>query len=310
MEVNWIDAEVDVQTIRKRGIAVENRLIALDQIDEKASAQNRARRLALDLEHAENIYMAAVSGNAIPKIVVRLVAGRYVIVGGNHRLSAIKKIGGTQLIPVHCVETTDVEFEQLCRILNLNNGKREDAKHVMEDAVDAVVRLGMSHADVAEMYQLSQSSLQNAVRLQSVTQRLSRLSPRQKQAVTPTHVQKLGDLANNDNVLVAAAEFISSTKATGVEVGELAKKARKMPTEADQVAVFNAAKSVKETLSKRAIPRPKRQLFMAWLTNAEKILKGNVTWQSLELLNEEVPEVSERIKSVRKCLGVLLKVDG
>jgi ParB-like chromosome segregation protein Spo0J len=310
MEVNWIDAEVDVQTINKQGVSVVDKEIRIDQIDEKASAQNRARRIALDIEHTESIYLAMLAGNAIPKIVVRQVNNRYVIVGGNHRFSASKKIGEANTLPVHCVETTDVEFEQLCRMLNLNNGLREDASHILEDAVDAVMRLGMNVQTVASMYQIKPSRLSDAVKAYAIKQRLSRLSPRHNQAMTQTHALRLGELAINDNVLKAAAEFVTATRANAAEVGELAKKARKLPTEAAQVDVFVAAKGVKETLSKRSIPRPKRKAFLTWLTSAEKLLKGNVTWQSLELLNEEVPEISERLKSVKKCLNILLRVDG
>jgi hypothetical protein len=309
MKLFWVEDEVDKKTIADLGIDFEDITINVSEIDEKASAQNRARTVAKYPEHVEGIYLSMVEGSAIPKIVVRRVGNKYVIAGGNHRFAAAKK-AGAKTLPVYCVEATDVEFEQLCRVLNLNNGMRASDEENMKSAVDAVVRIGDNMLQVAKRYRVTYSRLQAAVKAHNVSQRLAVLAPKNKGVFTQSHVNKLGDVANNDNVLVAAASYVAATNAPATEIAELARKARSMTTEAEQVNVFTTAAAVSEKMKRATIPRTKRKQFLLWLSNAEKVLKGSVTWQSLELLNEEVPEVSERVKSVRKCLSTLLRVDG
>jgi hypothetical protein len=309
--INWVQSTAEIKKLKDAlGIEVEDAVINSSQIDVKRSAQNRAREQAIHKEHSDKIFRGMSVGDLIPMLIVRLTSTGYVIISGNHRYDAACMMELMFNMPVHVITCTDIEAEQASRILNEINGLPEKREAVVGYAVDAVVRHGRSVEDAAKSYNMSVPALRFHIKIAKYGQRLSILPPRLQNVVSNKHLAALGVFSNNDNILRAAAEYIQVSKATGQEVAAMARRCRRANTEAEQVEIFRAAALACKELSGRKIPRLKRKKFLTWLTSAENMLKENATWGELELVSEEVPEISNRLKYVQKCLNTLLKVSG
>lgn len=308
MNVNWIDDTAGVAVVTAKGITVSDIDISVAEIDKRASAENRARPIPLDKERLDGIRHSYKAGIPVPKIFVRKKGHRYIVAGGNHRLNSLPT--EVRRISVHCMECTDAEFERICRQLNTVVGEGMTKQQRIEAAIDAVERLGDSIKVAADDYGLEVHVLQSAVKHSRTLARLEAISPKSGRHVTRTHARTLGDLANNNNVLRAASNYISEAKPTLDDLKEISRVARKQETEASQVKVFEDAMLAAVSLKSRTIPRHNRKAFLSGLTQLEKTVKGGATWESVELAKEEIPAVKSRVESIRDFFNCLLKGNG
>jgi hypothetical protein len=307
MTINWIDDQAAMAIADSMGVAHSTQIIAVADIDIKLSAQNRARDIPLDESRRDAICHAFQSGIPMPKIFVRAIGAKLVIAGGNHRFSGLP--AGTRSIPVHVTTCTDAEFEVLCRALNTVVGIGMTQQERLRSAADAVDRMKMTQKDAAAVYGIKVSSLEKHLKQSRCERRLASLLPGAKNKMTQTHFARLAELANNDNILKAAAEFVDKAKATADNVGELVAVARTRGTEAEQVQVFcEAAKPFTRGKSVN-VPKRVRQTLIKVLTQIES-LEGKTTWQQLELDPVEVATVTARIAKATNILDCLCKENG
>jgi transposase len=289
------------------GLQHKTSVIEYDDIDIGKSHENRAREIPLDESRLEGIRHAMFEGIPIPKIFVRKVGAKYVIAGGNHRFNSLPK--KTWLIHVHITECTDAEFETFCRALNTVVGVGLSRNERIRCSVDAVERLGMSRKDAAKLYGLTVAAVEQAARKSAVDKRIEAITGRRKTNLTQTHIYKLGELSNNDNILRAAADYVDKSKATTEELSQLACLARKQSTEADQVAIFTKAAEPYQKTKKVTVPRKHKKRFLAGLKQIEIVLDKK-TWQDLEIETVEAESLKERVKKVKDCLNCLCKASG
>jgi hypothetical protein len=306
MRINWVDDDAAKVVLANMGISTHEYIINVSHIDKKASKENRAREIALDESRIDGIRDAAEKGVPIPKIVVRRMGNKYVIAGGNHRFASIN---GSQTIPAHIIECTDHEFEIACRILNTVVGVGISKAERIASAAEAHERLGMTQKAAAELYGVRPNEVSKFLQVSNAQAKAKALMPTLKGNVLQTHIHKLGELANNDNVLRAACTAISETGMSAKEVAEVARQARQLTTEAQQVAAFEKYASERKGVSGKKIPRPNRNLLMSALSQLQK-LKGKKTWESVEVEAWEIEVVREKVKDVVFMLNCLLKGNG
>lgn len=306
MLINWVEDSAARVVLDDIGIEMVDQTISVQQIDKKASRENRARACPLDETRIEGIKCAAQKGVPIPKIVVRRVGAKYIIAGGNHRFSSLN---GQTEIPVHVIEGTDEEFEVACRVLNTVVGVGMTSEERMENAIDAVNRLGLTKQAAADIYGVSPHTLNAAIRTKAIEIKASSLFPHRGRKISKTQIIKLGDIAYNDNVLKAACEMIAATNASSKEVGELAALARTKSTEAEQVAVFEEAAALKRKDAKKIVRRNKRIHFLSLITQVRQL--GAVrTWADLQIESSEADQVKQQIRDAINTLKNLCKVNG
>lgn len=308
MKINWIEDSAGVAIVSAKGIPITDIEIAVSDVDKKASGENRARLNPLDDERCEGILRSYEAGIPMPKIMVRKRGSRYVIAGGNHRFNSLPK--EVTRISVHCIDCTDAEFERICRQLNTVVGEGLTKQERIDDAIDAVERLGDPVKVAAEDYGISVSVLSAAIKQSRALKRLEIINPRCRQVLTATHAKSIGELANNTNVLRAVATYIVDAKPTTNELKELTKKAREQTSEASQIKLFEDATATAVALKTRSIPRKKRKNFLSGLGNLETVLKTGATWSSLEITEEEVASVRNRVERIKDLLNSLLRVNG
>jgi len=307
MAINWIDDAPAMAIADGMGIRHSLATIMISDIDKKKSAENRARDIPLDESRREGIRHSMDSGIPIPKIFVRAVGGEYVIAGGNHRFSGIDL--RTKAIPVHVAFCTDAEFEIFCRALNTVVGVGMTHAERMKAAVDAVNRMGVSRKDAAAIYGVVQKSLEIAVRKAALEYRIESVLPGVRKKITASHLVCLGEMASNDNVLRAAADFVDKSKATVIEFSELAKEAKSKATEADAVAVFEVATMPYKKGKRASVPKRVRKSLLDVLTQIES-LEGKTSWRQLELDPIEIAKVHARILKATSILDSLLRDSG
>jgi hypothetical protein len=306
-EIKWVDDEAAIVVLGDMGMAVEDRTILVRDVNKKASRENRARDLPLDETRVGGIKNAIEKGVPMPKIVMREVGGQYVIAGGNHRFASVN---GVQELPVHVLaDCSDVEFEVACRILNTVVGEGMTQQQRVSSAVDAVERLGFSRKDACELYGVTEDSVKHGIASVAAQRRLASMPPRVRNALKKTHITRLGELANNENILRAAANLVAETKISADELGEIAKVVRGKTTEAAQVLVFEDRMKMGQSQSTRKVPRKTRQKLLSALTTIQQ-LKGKKTWASVEVTKDEVEIFRQNAKDVISILSCLLKVDG
>lgn len=295
-------------TLQKLGIAYMQSTVRISLIDRKASAENRARETPLDKEKVQLIVNAVKAGAPLPSIVLReRKDGRFVVAGGNHRFNAAVALEETS-VTAYVIKCTDAEFETLCRQLNTTEGDGAKASERCKWAAQDILRENITQVEAAERYGLGVSQVATAVRVLRVQNRLDSMMTTGGARLTPTHVNVLGDLSHNDNILQAAAELIADG-AIAKDVQEVAKRARTKNTEAEQVGEFVAALELRRELANKPVRRTKRTTFLAWISNGEKLCK--VTELSeLEILDSEMEAVKERLQAVINCLQCLCKGSG
>ncbi len=314
MKTIWVSDDAAKVVLANLGIICSDVVIDVNEIDLKASRENRARDIPLDESRIDGIKNAAGKGVPMPKIAVRKVTTQnlilkgkpYVIGGGNHRYDALGQY--EKKLPVHVFECTDAEFEIACRVLNtvVGNGMSKDER--VRAAMDSHERLGLSQESVCAIYGVTLPSLKYAISVANMDRRLQALDPKLKSAMTPSHIRKLGDLAKNDNVLRVAATLTKEKGLTTKELDELCMIARNQNTEAQQIAVFER-EMARQDASKILVPKKIRAKFVSALNSIEQ-LKDKKTWESLEISKKEIETFRSQICNVRNILNFLLEENG
>ena len=151
--------------------------------------------------------------------------------------------------------------------------------------------------------------LKNELRKARTELKLAVLAPHAVGKMTQTHCVKLGDLANNDNVLKAAAEFVLKASPSSAQFMELAGEAKSKSTEADQVAVFRTAMEPYEKGKSITIPRNVKKKFLVALASFEHLMERR-SWQALEIQQNETDAIKLRLKDLQSYLNFLCKENG
>jgi hypothetical protein len=307
MEINWIDDEAGIAVLQDVGIDVSDVTIAVDAINRKASAENRARKNPLDESRLDGIRSAYQRRIPVPKIVVRKDPRHgCVIAGGNHRFGALN---GEVVIPVHQIQCTDAEFEMACKLLNTVVGDGMSREDRIANALNDHERLGVDRKTACKVYGIKESALADAIKHREVIARIASLPTKTRDAVTLSHAKALGDLAKNQNVMRAAANAIASTKMSVKDFSNVAREAREANTEAEQVVVFERCSKLYRQDAERVVPRRIKQTFLS-ACGKFKNLKDKKTWESLEFSQAEIPEAKIVAMEVINILNSLCKASG
>lgn len=305
-DVNWVRDDAAVVVLSDIGLPVVDEVVNVNMIDLRKSRENRARKNPLDDTRLDGIKNAIRKGVPIPQIVLRRLNSGYVIAGGNHRFASIN---GARSVPAHVIECSDLEFETVCRLLNTVVGEGMTRDERIESAADAVMRLGLSQVEAATLYGVSPSTVGQAVSAEKAKARMASLPASVRKKVKSSHIRKLGDIANNDNVLRSAMLFIADTKASTADVAEVSKIAKTKTTEAEQVAVFEDAARLRANEKRRVYVRPIRKAFLASVGSLQQ-LRGKQAWSELQIETAEIEIVKKQVKDVITMLQRLCRADG
>ncbi len=109
MKIRWRKNDLEEDMLRRLDLQWEEKEISLDSIDWGASRNNGARLEMPILEELVSDYVLAMqNGDAFPKPVVHSYRGKLpVILSGNQRSEAAKRVDPESKIPVYMLTTDD-----------------------------------------------------------------------------------------------------------------------------------------------------------------------------------------------------------
>lgn len=273
--------------------------VPLSSIDVEASKRNQARLAqAIDPGIVQRYVLAMESGAQFPALVAwKNVAGRYVLIDGNHRLAAMLQVRRAEA-NLFVVQTMDpLVIERLTRTANLLNGYGVSPADALEQACYLVEKLNYVPSSAASLCLVPVKKLTDTIRIRKIRTRLGGL--RSAKQLSDNAVQALGRIPI-DPPLRAAAELVAGAGFSGEETVTLAREICEGTDEGQMLAIVDKVKALPEirerlmrTAGGRLVIRneQRRQLFMA-LTGLNNLLQR---YPSAIALGLTVTERKERL---------------
>jgi len=161
------------QTFVQLRIAYTEVEIGLSEIDWRESQHNGARlHDAIVPKLVEDYTMAMMSGDAFPRIVIRAGSSGYVILSGNQRSEAVRrlveagKLPKTTKIAAYMMQTSDtLLWEIFARSGNVGHGGRSEVQERILHAVYSVQSLGLTAANAAKVFNVNAGTITDAIRV-------------------------------------------------------------------------------------------------------------------------------------------------
>jgi len=311
MRITWKNDDDAIVTVNRMGLKWTYASVQSSSIDEKRSKFNHARKTAIIPDNVDDYADAMGRGDTFPMIVVARIDGdkKLVIAGGNHRYQAAIKNGVTEFDAM-VVECDAAMFSILCPALNLYVGQREDKDVRIDQAADAVIRLGITCRSAADDYRVPANSVNYRVNEKRVAVSAAKLG------ISVDHLQsgylKLLTPIMTDAALLPLAIALCSTKLGVDGVRESLKQARDLPLERDRMAAISQSISDAKriTVSGRVPKQPVRASIMRSLTTiSAAVKKEGATLCSLQISKTEAMEIAAMLEATAMRLLKLARND-
>lgn len=304
MRLNWKNDDDAINTLNRMGVSWSLKTVAVSEIDVRTSRHNHARKKAIIDGNVDDYADAMDRGDVFPKIVIARVDGgkQWLVAGGNHRLAAAIKLGIPEIDAI-VVECDSSMFSLICPALNLYVGQREDRSVRVGQAADAVLRLGITHKQAADEYRVPPASVSHAVNERKIVVAAAKIGIRIDD-MTSSALRSIAPL-ESDAVLLPLAIELAKTKLNTEEVRATVSEARKLPTEADRVAMLRekiqAAKKI--TISGRIQTQPTRTRIMRCVTTLEKAIMNGTTLSQMQVTEDEAKVISQKLTAMSKYVS-------
>jgi hypothetical protein len=255
--------------------------ICLDEVDWDASANNCARLWnPLNEEKIDDYRMAMEDGDVFPMPVVEASATGLVILGGNQRLNAAMRINRQMKLMAYVVRPLlTAQREVIIRSLNSKHGWGSEKEERLAHAVFVVRKHGISTADAAKLFVVSQSSINLRIKVDDTKASLARRSI-DASRLSMTALSAIGSIQDEKHA-TAIAKVAVEHAATGDEVAAAVQSLNSVKSSAEKAKVvkefttsLNAA--VKREPSSGMCKKPRRKKFLAMLESFTVFLEhGN-----------------------------------
>ena len=309
MRIKWKNDDDAIATVNRMGLKWTHAIIQSSNIDERRSKHNHARKTPVIPQNVDDYADAMERGDVFPMIVVARIDGdkKLVIAGGNHRYLAAIKNSVTEFDAM-VVECDAAMFSILCPALNLYVGQREDRNVRVDQAADAVMRLGVTCKSAADDYRVPAASVNHRVNEKRVAVAAA------KMGIRVDHLQsgylKLLTPIMTDAAILPLAIEMCNTKLGVDDVRESLKQARELPLEKDRVAALSQSISDAKriTVSGRVPKQPVRASIMRSLTTiSAAVKKEGVSLCSLQISNTEAWEIATVLEATAMRLHKLAR---
>jgi dGTP triphosphohydrolase len=303
--INWISDVVAEKMLSQLGIGFTRKFLPVSSIDKKRSLQNTARLdVNLDEEHVQSITLGAADRDPIPAIVVWKTTSKnavtYVVAGGNHRLEAMIRLG-ENMIDCYIVEVGESEFNVLCQMLNLANGKSVSDNDRVRYAIDAIDKgICKTQKEASQLFRVNANTLSSHISSRKAFQKLAaRVNSNYKPHV---RVAKILEKVVSDEVHKEAFDFVeSSKKLNRDEVVDVLTSALSKPSEREQIVALQNAKLLNP---ERKIASSIRNDFLKLLRKLDLILDKHKTFSSMDIVDDK-DAVKSQIEGVARKLRSL-----
>jgi hypothetical protein len=176
VDVSWRPDPDAESVIGFVGVEYQEKSISVSDIDWNESANNCARMLnPLNEEKIEDYATCMKAGDTFPAVVVESTPTGFVILGGNQRLNAVKRIGCSNADAYVVRGLTTSQRECLIRSLNARHGWGTGKEERIEHAVYLVKALGVSTQDAARLMVVCPSTIVKRLRVDSTRASLAKI---------------------------------------------------------------------------------------------------------------------------------------
>ncbi len=251
-----VAATVEVEAwLQQRGVQYAPATqIPMNLIDEARSRGNQARREPIVAESVDRFAAAMRSGAVFPPIVVYADAGKLVIIDGNNRQAAARRVGASSILGFTISEETPSELVHLLTVeANSRHGVTPELAWRIQQAF-GLAAMGWPDAQAAE-----------AAGMALATFRTARSAQEADQLARALRVSGFGDLPASAKVALAAvrrdeavfahlARLAVGTSMTTDEIREVTRALKGLPSEAARLEYLAAAGK------ERAASRPVRNV--------------------------------------------------
>lgn len=295
--------------------------VTLEEIDWVASSNNCARLYEpLKDEKIEDYHQSMSRGDIFPMTVLESTAKGLVILGGNQRMSAMKRLTGEPIVVAAYVVRPLAEHmrDVVIRSLNSRHGWGSEKEERIVHAVYMVQKHGIAVSDAAKLMVVSESIILDRMRAESVRVNLARKGVDASKMPTSSLVALAR--VKNEKALIALASTAVKQKATAPQIAATA-KAVEAATSIGEVNKIvkqfdtELQSSVKaETKSASRIKRPRRDRFLRYMETLSHFLErendgtGFSTFAELQCSGDDLDKVRAMAAKITIRLKVITEV--
>lgn len=233
-------SEIYEQALTKQGIKweyVDN--ISIDSINMVKSLSNQARLEESINEDLVVRYMAAdKEGYGFPPLVAwRPGKGSWVLIDGNHRLTAMTR-NKKKTVDAYIVNCTDQKvIDRLTWTFNnIVNGKRLTNEECMEHAISFVRKYAVSAKEAAKEWGVNQHILSSRIRNEESREILKKHNIKITPSLTDSVLKTIIPLRSaGEDLFCKVAEVVCVTGATSDDVEDICRAIKKAPTTNDKI---------------------------------------------------------------------------
>ena len=313
MKREWLKDQRAVNALVACGLRPTLEEIGIGEFDEAASLKNQARDKPIIAELVEAYSIAMGNGVPFPAVVGFRKGDRVIILGGNHRYQAAKKVG-FESIGCYIVKIDDEKImDRIPKVLNVIEGRGLSRQERIASAVREINVYGVTTKDASAIYEISESAIREWQSSMRTAERLGRNNYTAN--LCRDNLVVLGRI-ENDNVLYQAAKIATRAKLTSTELDGIVKHIKSAPkTELAQLdALKEATKGFGCDTDSAASPaRPaesaeKKKKFRHAMTSLENAIRGKRTYAELQITTPaEKAEFDERISELTDSLCSIKK---
>lgn len=279
--------------------------IDIDLIDEKASQKNQARADGVTKSVVDKYIDALRNGDLFPPVVVYKRGDRYIIIDGNHRLTASKRYGAKKIWVYEANPSSSELIELLTAEANSRHGYGVASDWRARQAV-YLVSLGHSVETVANALTMTVHGVRKALRVAETDARAARLGITDFDSLTASTKIRIAGLPT-DAQFVKVVELVRETKfSAGNEFSTFVSDIRRIRSDSEALEFIEEMRKTRlseqsfiPTKSKRRIANPKLQVVTAL---------GSVLALDPEQLNQIFLLAEERTEIARRLGDASLKL--
>lgn len=299
--------------------------IPMDLIDEKRSRTNQARRDSIVTDSVDRYANALRNGAVFPPIVVFPLGGRLVIVDGNNRQAAARRVGREFIQGFVISEETPSELIQLLTIeANAHHGVTPDTGWRVAQAFQ-LVSLGYTDQQAADAVNVNVTAVRVARAVQDAEARARKMKVNGFAELPVAMKQTLGTV-KDDPVFFQAVKVALSTGMSLEQTREMTRMVKAIPSEAQRIdAIAAIAKergleaATKKALGKTSGPgrrthSPKTQLVsgigMLVSVDESALMKAILTKRDRDMVSERLKQLLAKVQAFQGAVNALAIPDG
>lgn len=335
LQLSWYADLKTESDLRRMAVVYDVRSVPLSKIDFRQSQVNGARTGEAILPgKVEDYAQGFRNGDTFPRVVVHKTATGYVILGGNQRCEALRRLVADGALPkdveieAYVVDTTDkLLLEIIARSANVAHGEGMSKEERIQHAMYCVRRLGMTAADASKAFMVSPEIIRIRIKADEMRATLQRAGVEPNRITNDALVSiskldfdesaqvKVGHLAAQHSPkserIKQVVDTLAKQRSSTARVAKLKEFERELAAEAHDSR--NGRRAASAAMS-RVPARPRRDRFLAAAANLANFLEsGNageafVNFDDLQISTQaDTQRAHDLIKRLRFRLGVLAK---